>query len=267
MNYFNRLDQINSEIEMINEHIQHLVKGKEDIIALNEIYAQQSEAMTDAQKESLNSFATEFVIREELHGLERKKLKLITERDDIIKKVIFASRFSVNEVIDILDRFECYYKAERIGVRTFLVPQDLCLMRAGYNSVIEEEALNKLLAEYNYGENVKKSAYSMQLYVKTPNGVKENKQTLTVVAGLEVNDMEGIQVYQRTGNTISLNKRVVNLFPYDVLAFIDYLIVGRLDKPRLTLEEAWKEYNGIDNKVLSFSKDDPALEDIYRKTR
>lgn len=295
MNYFAELDRINIALSELKAHQDYLLNSLDEIASLNKKLLSDADGMFDSEYDKLNESATKLVLREEAMDLNHKTFILNDKREEIIKKILGASKFSVKEIIDLMDDFGSYHKVEERGLTKLIVPQDLDFDRFGRKMLTQEES-DRLVSEYmNTRTNAynvsayvtkkhsdksskkinllvsdmipaKKSAYNVSAYVKTQEGIKPNKEILTFVAGLEVTDIEGVQIYKREGNDIVLNGKVVNLFPYDVLAFLDYAVMKRIDNPNLSLKVLLKEYKQ-NNKVLAFSKDDPALEDIYRHTR
>lgn len=263
MNYFYELDRINEEIQTIKNHCEYLLDNMGDIEQQNNLQLKELNQQLNPGKADYNSIHTKDVLRREILQLQQDILALKDKREDVIRTILNASKISVQEVICLMDKFKSYHRTEMIGKKTLIVPQDFYLLRSGANSVMGEEQLKEMASEYqNVGLPLKKSSYTAPLYKQTSNGILENNYLLTIVAGLEINDLEGIQIYKREGNEVVFNGKILNLFPYDVVAFLDYLVISRFENAKLTMEEAWKQYSKT--KVLTFSKEDPALEDIYR---
>lgn len=265
MSYFDELDRINEEIRMIKNHSEYLLINMEEIEEKNNLQLEEEEHRKlepgDLQISSIN---TKKVLGREIDELKQDILRLKDRREEMIRTILNAAKLSIQETLCLMDKFGSYYRIEVIGNKTFIVPQAFYLVRHGLNSIAEEEELNELACQYNHVDcQAKKSATTAPMYKKTSKGIQINDQILTSVAGLEVNDFEGVQIYKREGNEIIFNGKILNLFPYDVVAFLDYLVISRFEHPRLSMDEAWKQYR-VNNQVLAFSQDDPSLEDIYR---
>lgn len=268
MNYFDELERINAQIEMIRNHSEYLLNNMDEIEEQNNAQLEDVNRSLEPGKADVNSICTREVLRKEMTELQQAILNLNSKREEIIRTILNASKLSVQDVIILMDKFKSYHRTERIENKTYIVPQDFYLLRTGANSIVSKEQLVEEVTPYfDVLSKTKRSAYCVPMYIKTANGTQENDQILTVVAGLEVNDFEGVQIYKRENNEIIFNGNILNLFPYDVIAFLDYLVTSRFANPKLTMEEAWQQYKLGNTKVLTFSKEDPALEDIYRNRK
>lgn len=263
MDLFNELEKVNEEISSTISQSDYLLSNMPDIAQLSENYLKEANETYTPGGTGINSTSITQIIRGDAIDLQRKLLSLRRKREEIIKTILNSSIFTVAEVIDLMDAFGAYYKEEDIGITTLLVPQDFALIRNGNHSIISEEEMDGIAFDYTSSVAAKKSAYSMSMYKKSDNGIILNDELLTAVAGVEVSDIGAIQLYVRNGNSVEFNGEMLNIFPYDVLAFLEVFISERWSNPNLKVKETVKEYLKA-SESLKFSSDDPALEDLYR---
>lgn len=288
MNYFIKLDKLNWELLELRKELNYLIANVDEL----------SNA-TDTYFKKLGDYPiynAKLAILKEAQDIENKIINLNNAREEVIRKILRASFISAADMIYLFDEFKSYHKLIKVGIKNLIVPQDFNLISTGEHSIMSEEEYNQNLEDYlvPMGNGItakpKKSAYDMPMYVRksinTGEGIKEeilvNDQILTCVAGLEVNDLEGIQIYIRDNNGIRFNPNVLNLLPYDIIAFLDFYITKRLEILEFNIYESNKEKKSTNssfgireamklykenNEIIGLSYDDPALEDLYRSKR
>ena len=288
MKYFMELERINNEILELRNMLYYLITNVDEL-------SEKTDAFFKKQG-NYPIYSAKLTILKEAQEIENKIINLNNTREDVIRRILKASFISTADMIYLFDEFKSYHKLLKIGIKNVIVPQDFNLISIGEHSVMSEEEYNQYLVDYlvPMGDGItakpKKSAYDMPMYVrkskKTSDGIKDeiviNDQILTCVAGLEVNDLEGIQIYVRDNNGIKFNPKVLNLLPYDVISFLDFYITKRLeilefnvyetDKQKKLMNSAFGIHEAMDlykenNEIIGLSYDDPALEDIYRNKR
>ena len=69
-----------------------------------------------------------------------------------------------------------------------------------------------------------------------------NKDISIVTSCLLVDDLRGIPIYTRVNDNIALNNEIVNIFPYEVISFLECLIRDRLNNPSISFEESFEMF-------------------------
>jgi len=280
VNYFEKLKQINEEIEILKEHRDFLVSEEEKIVADSQEYVMRRNKFGKYMVRDIMAENVEIKVKADIVEIESEIVKLKGFRDKILDIIIKATNISVYDAFRLADKFGMFLRIENIGQKTYLVPQDLCVTKSGINSIIEESELLEELREMNTiqennGQIIMKEPLKLIPYYertrRTVDGEVKTKVSINqsipeLASGVEVTCNGGLQIYKREGDSIVFNEGVLNLFPYDLLAFFDYYINRIFDNPMLNVMEVYNEYQKQDN-VIGLSYDDPALEDIYRNKR
>lgn len=280
VNYFERLKQINEEIEILKEHRDFLVSEEENIVADSQEYVIRRNKFGKYMVRDIMAENVEIKVKADIVEIESEIVKLKGFRDKILDTIIKATNISVYDAFRLAEKFGMYLRLENVGEKTYLVPQDLCVAKSGINSIIEESELLEELREINTieennGQIIMKEPLKLIPYYerskRTINGevktkISVNQSIPELASGVEVTYNGGLQIYKRSGDSIVFNENVLNLFPYDVLAFFDYYISRIFENPMLNVMEVYEEYRKQDA-VIGLSYDDPAVEDIYRSKR
>lgn len=94
--------------------------------------------------------------------------------------------------------------------------------------------------------------------------ISVNSNIAELASGAEITINGGLQIYKRDGDNIVFNSEVLNLFPYDVLAFFDYYLDKLFENPNINIMDVCKSYLK-EVPVGGLSYDDPAMNDTYRR--
>lgn len=271
MNYFNELEKANEEILRLKNYASIILADEESITLKSEEYLRESSMYGDFYLPDRLSTPVRQQIKKDILELEKQINKLKAYRNEIIDKIIKLTSISVSDLLSILENFKMYFKVERIGARSLIIPQDVCIIKNGSQNVIEESKLISKLAAFNTikaddGKIVPKDVeQSVPLYIRsTSNGISINNHILELASGIEVNELEGLKLYQRSKDGVEFNRDLLNILPYDVLAFIDYFVAKRFETPVITIMAAYNEYKQEQTSVKGLSYDDPAMKDSYR---
>lgn len=284
MDYFAELDRLEQTIYDIKSELQCLcgyanelaLKDEFTLTMLNakngtvtfEKRLEEEYGIEEAGKHDF-LLATQ-MLRREIHALNSRLKRAMDFSEEIIQAILKASSLTAAEAIALLEHFNAYYKLEKIGMKTYIVPLDFSFIKTGPKSVAKESEIDEIAETYtNIDDKIaKKSAYTAPVYKKTKRPFEDeielNDKLLISVAGLEVSQSCGIQIYRRSGNNVELNGDILNLFPYDMIALLDFHIKRRLDNPETTLKSSIKKFETEGG--LSLSKDDPTLEDYFKRS-
>ncbi len=271
MNYFEELGRINDDILSFKGSVEYLLSNVDELTQETKNYLQQSYEYNGFDLSENSSTAISLKIRRDALGLQDKVNRLKIQREEIISKIINCTSISISDIIRLLNEFGLYYKTERFGTKTLIVPQSLYIIKTGSQSVMDEEDFLRILRkvrafkERNGQLIPTEVVQSVPLYINsTIYGKVLNNHITEVASGIEVSDLEGIKLYVRTESGVSFNKKLLNIFPYDVLAFIDYFVMKRFDNPTFDIIEAYKEYTNGKSFVGGLSYDDPIMIDTHR---
>lgn len=284
MDYFAELDRLEQTIQDIKNELQCLcsyanelaLKDEQTLAMLNAkngivTFEKRLEEEYGIEEPGKRDFllATQ-MLRREIHTLNSRLKRALDFSFEIIQTILKASSLTAAEAIALLEHFNAYYKLEKIGMKTYIVPLDFSFIKTGSKSVAYESEIDEIAGSYTNidGNTAKKSAYTAPIYKKTKRPFEDeielNDKILIPVAGLEVGQSSGIQIYRRSGNNVELNGEILNLFPYDMIALLDFHIKRKLDCPEVTLESSIKKFEAENE--LTLSKDDPTLEDYYERS-
>ncbi len=236
---YHEIEQINRRIEDLESEYNYYLQNIGTISALNEAYLREFIEAYYPGDIVVHSTPRENVIRLVLDKIRKEKIKLRQEREKMISKAIDMSWLNIADTIRILDKFGIYYRTIRYGARTLLVPQDFVLL----NNTIDGAKLNAMVASHlNVGNPKVKDVTVMSMYRKDANKVSLNREIPILTSALIVDDLRGILVYRREKDNIVLNEEIVNIFPYDVIAFIEYYIASKMKDSKVTIDSAYQEY-------------------------
>lgn len=242
---YNEIEQINEEISRLENEYYYYINNIEEIKALNEAYLKEFNDAYYPGSVTIKSTPRENVIRKVLDTIQTKKLKLYQQREELIAKTLDNSWLNVADVIKILDNFGIYYRPIKYGCLTLLAPIDLVLL----NGVVDGSKIDEMVKQKNDVSARPKNITVIHMYRKDNGKVSLNDKILELTPSLLVNDLKGIPFYRREKNNVVLNEEVVNIFPYDVLAFIEYYITLKEQNPRITIDNAFKEYSQKENRL------------------
>ncbi len=237
---YNEIEIINQKIADLQSEYNYYLENMKDISEQNEAYLKKFVNSYYPVGVDTHSTPRENVIRFALKALYDERIKLRAEREKKISIAIDNAWLNVDEVIKILDKFGIYYRTIRYGVRTLLVPQDFVLL----NNTIDGAKLNAMVAaRLNVGNKKEKDITVMSMYRNDGGHISLNRELGVLTSALMVDDLRGIPVYKRENDNIAINEEIVNIFPYEVIAFIEYYIALKNKNRNVTIDEAYQDYS------------------------
>ncbi len=231
------IEEINQKIADLQNEYNYYLQNMKQISEENEAYLRKFMEAYYPGNITVLSTPRENVVRFVLKALYNERVKLRIEREKMIRNAIDCAWLNVADTIKILDKFGIYYRTIRYGVRTLLVPQDFVLL----NNTIDGTKLKTMVNErLNFGTD--KDITVMSMYRKDGNNVSLNKEIGVLTSALLVDDLKGIPVYKREKDNIAINEDIVNIFPYEVIAFIEYYISAKNKDNNITIDKAYHDY-------------------------
>lgn len=271
MNYFEEIEKINVEILDLRRQASYIIRDEKIMALISENYFKENCDHYGVPISNEIGYSIRMAIKDDVLEIKNKIVDLKKKRDAICTKIVDASKLSTFDCIAILEKFGMFYKIERLGVKTLIVPQDLNITKFGTKSIMpESELLKKLEKQQSVKEKDGKIIQSdvehwVPLYINsTVYGTHLNNHIPELTAGIEISDIEGIQVYKTTADGVEFNSKLLNIFPYDVLAFLDSFIMQKIENPELNVLAAFDAYAKDCNSALGLSYDDPTMKDTYR---
>ena len=237
---YNEIEAINQKINDLQSEYDYYLKNMKEISEENEAYLREFIDAYYPGMITVRSTPRENVVRFALKALYNERIKLRIDREKMIRTAISNAWLNVADAINILDKFGIYYRTIRYGTRTLLVPQDFVLL----NNVIDGTKLKAMVsARLNMDSSQDKDATVMSMYRKDAGNVSLNREIPILTSALLIDDLKGIPVYKRENDNIAINGEIVNIFPYEVISFIEYYIEARSKDSKVTIDSAYKDYS------------------------